>query len=118
MVAAAAAAAAYVPWRSWKTHSASRRNPALESQTVYSITLWRESAGKQVLYLIHSLVYVSVHTASNHILCNFLIMPVFQVMVILCYKIWCCTVALACGTESSAGVNSEASCVSTLQVYS
>ncbi len=59
-----------MPWRSWKTHSASQRSPALESLTVYSITLWRECAGK---HLIYSLAYVSVHTVSNCIfwLCQF-----------------------------------------------
>ncbi len=59
------AGAVYAPWRSWKTHSASQRSPALESLTVYSITLWRECAGK---HLIYSLAYVSVHTVSNCIL--------------------------------------------------
>lgn len=106
------AGTAYAPLRSWKMPSALLRSPALESLTVYSITSWRECAGKQALYLIKS-----VHTVSNCILCNFSIMPVFQVMQILCYKILYCTVALACSTESSAGVNFEASCVSTLQVY-
>lgn len=104
---------AYAPWKSWKTPSASLRSPALESLTVYSITSWRECAGKQALHLSDSLI----HTVFNCIWCNFLLMPVFQVMQTLCYKILYCTVALACSTESSAGVNFETSCVSTLQVH-
>lgn len=92
----ALAGTACAPWRSWKTPSASLRSPALESLTVYSITSWRECAGKQALHLIQS-----VHTVTNCILCNFSIMPVFQVMQILCYKIlWHLHAA-----QSSAGVN-------------
>jgi len=104
-------------WKSWKMPSASLRSPALESLTVYSITSWRECAGKQTLQLTYSPSHVSVHTGSNCIWCHFLLMPVFQVMQTLCYKILYCTVALACSTESSARVNFETSCVSTLQVH-